>query len=555
MTESISTQTDEPKEEANKIFFNRPQLLSYLIDANEEYDVWGRGTGKTSINHAWGLRRDVINMPRSKTGFVACTYQQMLTRTLPALTGGLEKFGLVKDKHYWIGHKPPKNLKVPDPYEGVTSHKYFIHFINGSGVHLISQDIDGSSNGLNLDALRGDESKYMNYYQFLEETFPAMRANRDKFGHLHYHWGVNFSTSMPTNAESRWILRKEDEMNKDLINYILQIEWKCQELREEMVKAKKTKKQKLQKRINKIQKHLAPYRKKAVYFSEHSTLENLAILGEEYIRKMRRTMYDSVFNTEILNIRPKQIENGFYPGLDLQYHGYIAYNNNYLENLGYDFDKIQNIDCRQDADIVQNKPLCISVDWGSRINCLTVAQDLRIEFRILNDMHVKPPHILDDLAKQFCDYYRFHERKEVLFAYDHTGNKREANSKLTYAQQFERILHNKGWKVRKITSKKQPPTHEQKFLLVNKLLREEEPMMPRITFNKHNTANLVTSMSDAPAIEGSKGEIKKSKASEKKDDIPQEEATHLSDTFDNLIWQFLKENLKGRHEFIDTMAT
>jgi hypothetical protein len=162
-------------------------------------------------------------------------------------------------------------------------------------------------------------------------------------------------------------------------------------------------------------------------------------------------------------------------------------------------------------------------------------------------MYVKHPQILDDLAKEFTRYYQYHLCKEVYFHYDHTGNSRQANSDLTYSEQFAKILRAKGWKVY-LVSKGAAPEHKDKYLLISRLLSELDPRHPRLRFNKHNAKALLLSMSLAPVSEVN-GVVKKNKNSERSSTIPAEQATHLSDTFDILVWGLYQHLLSSMPTF------
>ena len=50
----------------------------------------------------------------------------------------------------------------------------------------------------------------------------------------------------------------------------------------------------------------------AVYYKEYSTLENLQLLGEEYIRQMKRDLTPKTFQTSILCQKIGISHDGFY---------------------------------------------------------------------------------------------------------------------------------------------------------------------------------------------------------------------------------------------------
>ena len=73
----------------------------------------------------------------------------------------------------------------------------------------------------------------------------------------------------------------------------------------------------------------------AVYYKEYSTLENLQLLGEEYIRQMKRDLTPKTFQTSILCQKIGISRDGFYSSMQ-EYHKYDASDFDYLDSLGYD---------------------------------------------------------------------------------------------------------------------------------------------------------------------------------------------------------------------------
>jgi hypothetical protein len=495
-------------------------------------------------------------MPRSKGAIVGETYQQILTRTLPSTIAAWEKLGFIKDKHYFIGKRPPRKWKWKEPFEAPPSYDHYISVCNGAGVHLVSQDILGSSNGLNISWTVGDEAKYLNRKKYEDETLPTIRADFDKYGHLPFYASETFTTSMPTVADAKWILDMQKQVDPERINLIRGFQYEILRLRNlGDGNISTSKKLAIATEIRKYQKYLAEIQKDCIYYSEFSSVENVAILGENYLRKMKRTMPDFIFETEILNKRPDQIEGGFYPAFNTEVHTYTAFNNSFLQDLDYDIAKISEYsnkqDSRQDADCIKTMPLHVAVDWGSRINCMSVAQWHRAknELKFIKCLHVLHPEYLDHLAAKFIAYYQHHPCKEVFFAYDHTGNTSMANSDKTYSEQFATLLRRAGWRVYMVSKGKAAPTHQEKYLLWQRLLERKDSRIPVISFNKYNCKELIISMLQAPVRQGPRG-IVKDKSSEKNINVPQQEATHYSDTADILVSQLFTSLIRKTPDFV-----
>ena len=244
-----------------------------------------------------------------------------------------------------------------------------------------------------------------------------------------------------------------------------------------------------------------------------------------------------MFEAEILNIRPGKIADGFYAQLSKKNYYKYKYD---IEALG---DLAENYvpSSKYDTDLVRGVPLQFNLDFGGRINCGTVSQYLESqgEIRFIKEFFAKNPDKLSDMVKQFIDYYKHHQSScNVVHLYhDRSGYKSEANSKTTLAEDVENALRSAGWIVINQTPNTNNPEHIQKFRLINEILSEQNPRLPIVRINENQCPNLIISMENAPLT--SDDAFKKDKSSERSSTIPQEHATHFSDTLDYcLFWQF-----------------
>lgn len=85
----------------------------------------------------------------------------------------------------------------------------------------------------------------------------------------------------------------------------------------------------------------------AVYYREYSLIENLQLLGENYIKQMKRDLTPLTFQTSILCQRIGIAKDGFYSSMR-EVHKYDANDNRYLDTLGYDYD-FSTLDARRTA--------------------------------------------------------------------------------------------------------------------------------------------------------------------------------------------------------------
>jgi hypothetical protein len=100
------------------LHFNIPQIRSMIVNAPEEWGVMARGTGKTKGIIAPKSAQYLDMMPRCVGVFVAATFQQLLTRTLPPVVAGWERMGYRHGVHFLIGSKPSAKWKETWNWQG-----------------------------------------------------------------------------------------------------------------------------------------------------------------------------------------------------------------------------------------------------------------------------------------------------------------------------------------------------------------------------------------------------------------------------------------------------
>jgi hypothetical protein len=446
----------------------------------------------------------VTDMPRANLILVGETFQQILTRTLPSTIAGLEKLGLRKEVHYFVGRRAPKKFGWYEPYQPPLDYARSIHFATGAVINLVSQDRAGSGRGLNTDGIIGDECNLLDFDKLNIDTLATMRGSDARLKGREKFMNTLFVGTTPLDLIGKWMYKKEEEAmtNPERVLYI-----------------------------------------------RASSYENFDNLGQEWFELMKRTMPDFLYKAEIENIRPKSVEDGFYPLLSDD-HMYTNFNYDYYDGVleKKTMPQVEIINSKGDRDCDSSKPLEIAVDWGASINCMVVCQQDGDRHNFIKEFYVKSPKILDSLfTEEFIPYYRHHRKKVVYFYYDRNGNSHLANSNMTFFEQACSLLEQAGWEVHGMTHGLDP-FHQDKYQLWNILLSEAQSHLPVVRFNKSNCKCLITSMQNAPAKDV-KG-IQKDKSSERKKNFPQEEATHFSDAADIIIYGKFKAILEGRGVFV-----
>ena len=533
-----------------QLHFNKPQLRSLVVGSPSEYLIAGRGTGKSEgVLAPKTATKYLGTMPRGTGVIVQATYNQALVRTLPGLCAGWDRLGYKRDHHYIVGRKPTdkwkKQWKWEGPFRQPFDFKYFISWWNGGGAHIVSQDRPGSSNGITIDWIAGDEAKLLSEEKLKTELFPANRGIIPDFANNPYHHGMTFTTDMPVGTAGRWILNMVDKMDHVKVNEI----WQYQVIRfqlKDLLKKEKSNvlKKELAKQIQVIDDEVNELRRNLLYYHEASTLDNIHALGIDYIKQQLRDTSEFQFDTQILNLRPLKLEDGFYPDFDEEVHGYFSVDNNYLDNIDYDFSKLEAIDCKRDKDLDPTLPLHLGIDANRRIHPFSIGQVTKTEIRAIKGIHALYPAKLKEALAEFIRYYKPHPRKLIYFWYDHTmvGDQHETR----ICDDVVNYLRKHGWVVIEMYIGQQPG-HEERYRMWGDLLTESGKYTRRFRINRENCDKLILSMYQAKAEQRKEG-FGKDKKSEHDPNFPAEESTHYSDACDTWVFGILESGMTFGNE-------
>lgn len=312
--------------------------------------------------------------------------------------------------------------------------------------------------------------------------------------------------------------------------------------------------------------YLRELRRSAFVVRRASTLENVDVLGEEYIRQMKRDLPPYTFMVSILNVKIKKSNDGFYSNLDIDHvHGYI--NDGGIDPLtmaNWSTQKATGIiggkkitsesyqpdlkelsernDCRMDADCVNDLPLYLAFDYNANINTLVVGQVYQRDgveaVNVIKSFYVKNERKLRELVDDFSRYYapKRAVNRDVVYFYDATA-KQGASYALTDERFYQAVikeLERNGWNVTAIDMGV-PEKHEVKHRIINNGLAGIE--YPAIRINQLNNPDLIIAMQLCEVSIGYQG-FRKDKSQEKKaeteDNLPLQQRTDFTDAFDSL---------------------
>lgn len=528
---------------SKEVYFNKPQRLTQLIGANISVIVAGRRTGKTDSIAAPFVLRNMQRMPGSTGGIVVPTFKHGLTNTLPGLLAAWKRWGYIRGIHYVIGRKPPKTFAKPiiEPAE----YEHVITFYNGACAVIISQDRPGSSNSLTLSWLLVDEAKFIDYNKLKDETLPANGGIKSYFGKHSCNHSIMILSDMPQTQKGSWFLHYKDKMDGEVISAIEGLVYDIWKLKERIKSYKKSGEiipKHLLYTLKHKDKQLNQLRSIATYYKEYSSIENLQLLGENYIRQMKRDLTPLTFQTSILCQRIGIAKDGFYSSMR-EGHKYDASDMEYLDNVAQSFYDNDNshisaigaqMDCRADKDTDPNAPICIGMDYNANINWIVAGQPSGRRLNVIKSFYVKFKRKLPALIEEFCSYYTFHKNKTVIFYYDTTalGSNYAVNEqdfRWVIIHEFER----RGWEVIDVYLGN-PMRHDEKYLLINQGFAGKQRLMP--FFNRQNNDDLILAIQAAGVTRGRNG-FRKDKGGEKLAESEEdllEHRTDGTDAFDTL---------------------
>lgn len=521
-----------PQTDIMPVYLNNVQRdVMNIVQAKDIVLVAGRGFGKSMVQALW-LRRNLERMPGCMIGVVSPNAKRANTNTLPSVFQHWEKWGLKRNQFWCVGIKPPKAWHWKQPIFPVQNFENVVSFYNGSICYIISQDRAGTSNSQSYDALTIDEAKFIDFEQLKDETFPAMRGNRQYFGRHYYHHSMLITSDMPVTKKGSWFLDYKDKCNPELIEVIRSLAYEIARLecRVKDMKARGVQPPAyLRGKYIRMCRDLCQLRAAALDYREVSSIDNLAILGEQTIRNYRRDLPPLTFRTSVLCKRIGMIKDGFYSSMTEQ-HKYSATNFSALDNCEHDPAKITDAGSLIDTDVKPDGPICIAFDFNANINWLVAGQVYGGILHVVKSFYVKYERKLNELVSDFCQYYRRHDNKTVIFYYDATAKQGAyAVDDLTFAKVITIAFQSHGWSVECVDIGP-PMKHVLKHLLINRMFARQEHLVPM--FNRENNEDLLVAIQTAGMYNGGKDKRREKLAETVEDKL--ELRTDGTDAFDTL---------------------
>lgn len=484
----------------HKIYMHRGQLDVYNFGANSTKIRAARGFGKTSYIGVH-MMKCVLGMPRMMGGFCGASAKQLYTRTMPNALKVVNELGF--ENFYFLGQAPAK-LHWDLPLARPRVWENCVHFSNGFVFQMISLQVKGSSNGLNLSALIGDETKYLPWQKVKEEVLPTLRGDfippsMNKTTVKRWGFGYNkkinpyycsqlwVSDAGLTQKQCEWEKEKDYE-TKDINAQIAEMLAELKYLEKHCPKMAV----KLAQNDNYLRK-LNSLRSRAEIFWQFSSLDNIALLGgEEWLRSMKRELPELMFRLQILGQSPGKASDGFYCQFNEDLNTYVSADcTDYIldkfshkakgrfldaqhyptdvEYMTLDMDELQAAgeDCSCDQDVQYDQPLRIAIDAGHQMNCMVVGQTRMYQGKpslmVMKEFFVQGETRLRGLIRMFTEYYRPHLRRgnsrgggagEIIYYYNQTSKQGgatpyavEDSDDMRFDNVIVEELESYGWKV------------------------------------------------------------------------------------------------------------
>lgn len=543
-----------------KFYLNKPQRYVFELMPRNFTGICARRVGKTFGFGGTYLMSIVTLMPRGKSALYCATLKQGLTRTIPETIHGIESMtGWIHGIHFFVGCHAPKAAAFPEPLVKPYNWEHCIHWWTGHVTHILSQDIKFSANSLTLDGYLIDEARNIRKQKVDEELEPALSGSPGMFNDCPLKKSRYILSDRPITREGQWVLDREQlatpEVEKELLEEIRLYAYAVSNNKPKWMIAD------LLKNINRL-------RVACHLYKEYDTIDNLAVVGEDYIADMKRTLPLKIFNISILNIRQKRATDGYYSAFDSERHTYVVDTSNEVDNMRvviqptpknriktafetWDFKRLQEHNCFLDRDIDPKQPLNIAFDYNANINWVVTAQrgetlGRRTMF-VLGSMFVKNERKLRELCHDWANYYEPHRLRNNLvnFYYNQTAKQKgyaNNNDNEKFHETITAELRARGWRVNAVDMGK-AIGHMDKFFMLDDALKcitdprrgGQKYLYP--FFNKENNEFLIAALESANVNRTTSG-FEKDKSGEKladSEDDPAELRTDGTDAFDDLF--------------------
>lgn len=456
------------------LYVNPKQAEFLAAPQKTKMFLGGRGIGKSSLI-GMSTRRKASALPRAKNFFASTTYNQILTKTLPAIESIWQDMKMIEGVHYVIGRKPPKHFRTP--LSPPRKYQNVITLLNGFCVEMLSMDRSDLARGGSYDGGEIDEMALIDGEDYRKILIPSVRGNRHRFS-SHLHQQVCGYTSIPWKPSGYYIYEFEEKAKANPDKY---------------------------------------------FFLEGNAYDNIAVLGQEGIDRMEEEMTYLEFQIEVLNQRIRKLPNGFYSAFDDKKHLYqVTYSYDDSDENWRDTKVVP-----KDMHYNSREALDLTFDFSGWFNCCWVFQERQNYEYAINSFFVKGDEKLGELVRNFCNHYEYHQFKFIRLWGEPRGWDRQPLTKPMF-ESLRDMFTAAGWECEIWAPAGHAANHADRYQFMDDVLKETRPEMPRLRVNEETCKAPVIAMQSCDI----KLDFQKNKEPEKNRDFPQEHAPHFTDALD-----------------------
>lgn len=465
------------------MYWNEKQLQFLQAPQPIKIFLGGRGSGKTTCEGG-AQYQALVAMPRSKGFLSSTTYNQLLTKTLPAMEAKWQEMGLQEDVDYVVGRRPPKEFETP--IQPPRKYENIVSWANGRCIELLSMDRPDLARGGSYTDGALDEAALVPWDHITKVLLPSLRGYRFHFS-THLYANLRAYTSIPWKPTGYWVFDFEEKAKADPDKYL---------------------------------------------FLESTAWDNVHVLGADYIRMLEQELPYLEFLVEVMNQRVRKVRDAFYHKFDADHHTYT------VRYLYADSERGIATAGMADPHYKADELLDITFDFSGWFNCASVWQDgmegkRRAEY-CLHQFFVKENEgKIGELIDKICTHYITHRFKIVRLWGEPRGHDKRPDSTETIYDKIAARFAKHGWKVEIRVPAGQVKQHKERCIYMNDLLAEETASMPVIRINDQTCKDLIIALQ----ITAVKDDYQKDKLRERDRAFPQEHAPHFTDAIDYYLMQ------------------
>lgn len=560
----------EKTQAADVIYQNKFTQIVSLVGARKTYLELGRGSAKTTEILCNVLIDLVYELPGAPIAWIADTFSNLSANILPSVFEGLERKGFKEGVHYIVEKQPPEftdkeKASLPEwlrphfwnPINHLVSYKRTIVFFTGLNVTFGSLDRPSTLAGRSYVFVIGDEAKYLKPQQ-VSNLLKAVRGY-PQFKHSPYYRGQFFTSDVadPSHVgEYDWMRLQAKNMHKEAILTVIKAGLVYNEAMREAIAAKDVwlnsrSPEDLKAYNNKLltasrwRKYWLKTRLQPeadTLYMRASSYINADILGADWFADAFSAGLPDT-QTAVLSMR-STLSSGdrFYPRL-ADYHFYEdSINEEEYNKVGL----TERETCAVLKHCNPKLPLRIGVDFGGRMNSMSVAQlqkeagSNRDIIRVIKFMYTLSPAYLKELGQKFRDYFAPMQCRVVQMYYDRAGNankdiKKDSASELKNAIERDEAGRPTGWTVHLMSRNQGNLYQSEEYHFMQIFMSEENVRLPLLRIDMRAAKELKNSLERARLIMRN-GVVHKDKSTEKLElsRLPNE-STNPSDSLKYLL--------------------